>query len=289
MKVQLLYFDGCPNVERARAALRDAMAAEHIDLAVEEVDVESPDAPDVARGWGSPTILIDGADVSGADRSTGSTCRLYTDGAPSVELIRGRFASVRRDAVRSNGGAALPMLGAILAAFAASACCLLPAVLALAGLSGAAFGAVLAPYRVLLLAATGLALAVGFWLVYRRPKDACGCPAPRARRAARIALWITAAAAVALAAYPLLAGGYASAGSTEASARATLRLKVSGMDCAECTGAIAGRLRKVPGVVSASVDYDSGLAIIRHDDRAGATEAAIAAVRDAGYSARVPP
>lgn len=288
MRVQLLYFDECPNVDRARAALRDAMAAEHVDLAVEEIDVESPDAPDFARGWGSPTILIDGADVTGADRSTGSACRLYKDGAPSIELIRGRLASLGRDAVRSNG-AALPMLGAILAAFAASACCLLPALLALAGLSGAAFGAALAPYRVLLLAATGLALALGFWLVYRRPKDACGCPTTRSRRAVRVSLWITAAAAVALAGYPLLVGGYASAGSTEASAKATLRLKVSGMDCPACTGAIAGRLRKVPGVVSASVEYDSGLAIIRHDDRAGVTEAAIASVSDVGFSARVAP
>ena len=265
------------------------MAAERIDLAVEEIDVESSDAPDFALGWGSPTILIDGADVVGAVRSTGSACRLYAYGAPSVELIRARLATVRRGIVGSSSPAALPMLGAVLAAFAASACCLIPALLAVAGVSGAAFGAAVAPYRVYFLAATGMALAVGFWLVYRRPKDACGCPAPRTRRAARAALWITAAGAVALAAHPLLVGGYASAGSAEASAKATLRLKVSGMDCPECTDAIARRLTRVPGVVSASVDYESGLALVRHDDRPGMTERVIAAVRDAGFSARVPP
>lgn len=289
MKIQLLYFDGCPNVERARAALRDAMAAERIDQAVEEIDVESPDVPDFARGWGSPTVLIDGADVIGAVRSTGSACRLYADGAPSVALIRARLATVRHGVVRPRGPATLPMMGAILAAFAASACCLIPALLAVAGLSGAAFGTLLAPYRVHLLAVTGLALAVAFWLVYRRPSDECGCPAPRTRRAARVALWITAIGVVALAAYPQFVGGYASAGSTEASAKATLRLEVIGMDCPECTDTIAKRLTKVPGVVSASVDYETGVAVIRHDDRAGMTEAAIAAVRDAGFSATVPP
>lgn len=89
------------------------MAAERIDQVVEEIDVESPDAPDFARGWGSPTILIDGADVIGAVRSTGSACRLYAEGAPSVELIRARLATVRRGVVWSSGPAALPMLGAI--------------------------------------------------------------------------------------------------------------------------------------------------------------------------------
>ena len=41
--------------------------------------------------------------------------------------------------------------------------------------------------------------------------------------------------------------------------------------------------------MSASVDYETGLAVIRHDDRAGMIEAAIAAVREAGFSAGVPP
>ena len=181
------------------------------------------------------------------------------------------------------------MFGAITAALAASACCLVPAILAVVGLSGAGFGAALAPYRVYFLAATGVALGVGFYLVYRRQADACGCEVPRSRRTARIALWFTAAVTVALAAYPLLGGGLASAGSAEAPARATLRLTVRGMDCADCTGPIAKRLTKVPGVVSATVDFDSGLAVVRHDGRDGMTDAAIAAVRAAGYTATLAP
>lgn len=289
MKIQLLYFEGCPNLEPARAALRDAMEAEQIDQAVEEIDVESPAAPESVRGWGSPTILIDGKDITGAARTTGSSCRLYANGAPSVDEIRARLAAARRTPSGSSGRATLSMLGAITAAVAASACCLVPAVLAVVGLSGAGFGATLAPYRLYFLAATGVALGVGFWLAYRRQKDACGCSIPRGRRATRAALWFTAALSVALAAYPLLGDGFASAGSSEAPAKATLHLKVSGMDCADCTTTIAKKLKKVPGVVSATVDFESGLAVVRYDGRDGMLDASIAAVRSAGYSAQAAP
>lgn len=284
MKIQLLYFEGCPNLESARAAIRDAIAAERIDEVIEEIDVESPTAPDSVRGWGSPTILIDGKDVTGSSRATGSSCRLYANGAPPVDEIRARLVDARSVSAGASGRAMLPMLGAISAAIAASSCCIAPSALAVVGLSGAA----LAPYRLYFLAATGVALGVGFWLVYRPQRDACGCAVPRTRCAARIALWLTAAFAVALMAYASL-GGAGSAGSTEAPAKATLRLIVSGMDCAKCTDAIAKRLKKVPGVVSATVDFDSGLAIVRHDARDDMIESAIAAVSDAGYAAKVAP
>lgn len=286
MKIQLLYFEGCPNLERARVVLRNAMIAEQIDPVVEEIDVQSATAPESLRGWGSPTILIDGKDVTGAARSDGLSCRLYANGAPTVDEIRACLVAAQRAPVGSSGRSTLSMLGAIIAAIAASACCLVPAVLAVVGLSGAGFGAALAPYRPYFLAATGVALCVGFLLAYRRQKDACGCSVPRDRRTARIALWLTTTIAVALAAYPLLGDGLASTGSTEVSAKATLHLKVSGMDCADCTTTIARGLKKVPGVVSVTVSFESGLAVVRHDGREGMLEAAIAAVGAAGYSAQ---
>jgi copper chaperone CopZ len=289
MKIQLLYFDGCPTLPRARQALRDALAAEKIDDPIEEIDVEASTAPEWARGWGSPKILIDGKDVTGTTRATGAACRLYQGGGPSVAEIRRRLAASRRDLVTPDRRAAWAMLGAVSAALAASACCLVPTILAVIGLSGAGFGAALAPYRTYFLLATGVALGVGFWLVYRKRVDDCGCEVPRARRAARVALWITTAIAVALAAYPLLGNGTETAGSEEAPAAATLRLKVTGMDCPECTGTIANRIKKVPGVVSASVDFKSGIAVVRHDGRDGLEAASVAAVKDAGFSATVAP
>lgn len=289
MKIQLLYFEGCPNLEPARAALRDAMVAEQIAQEVEEIDVQSPTTPEELRGWGSPTILVDGKDISGAERTAAAACRLYATGAPNVAEIRATLAASRGGQVASQTRATLPMLGAIAAAVAASACCLVPAALAIVGLSGAGFGAALAPYRLYFLGATGVALGVGFWFAYRRQTDACGCSVPRGRRATRVALWFTTVLAVALAAYPRLGSGSASAGSPEATAKATLHLKVTGMDCADCTRTIAKRIKKVPGVVSATIDFDTGLAVVRYDGRDGMLDATVAAVRAAGYSAQAAP
>ena len=284
MKIQLLHFGGCPNVDATRVALRTALAAENVEAAVEEIDVERPDAPAWARGWGSPTILVDGQDVTGQDRSNASSCRLYPGGAPSIAAIRARIAAARAS-ISPRRRIVVPVIGALTAAIAASACCLLPAALAMIGVSGAGFAAKLAPYRVYFLAATGAALAFGFWLAYRPQADACGCAAPKSRRAARISLWLTAFVALALALYPMLGRGDASAGSVEAQAKAVVELEVIGMDCKECTGTIASAIKTVPGVVSATVDFKSGLAVVRYDGRDGVTRAAIQAVEKAGYRA----
>jgi copper chaperone CopZ len=179
------------------------------------------------------------------------------------------------------------MIGAVTAAIAASACCLVPAVLAIVGVSGVGFAAKLAPYRSHFLIATGVALAVGFWFAYRPQKDTCGCAAPRGRKTGRVGLWITTLLTVALAAYPLLGDGNGSSGSIEANAKATLDLNVIGMDCKECTSTIANAIKKVPGVVSATVDFESGNAVVRHDGRDGMANAAIKAVEDAGYRAEL--
>lgn len=288
MKVQLLYFEGCPNVDAARASLRDALAAEQVDLPIEEVDVEGEDAPAWARGWGSPTILIDGKDVTGQERSNASACRLYPGGAPGVETIRSAL-SAGRGLPPSGNRLALPMVGAVTAAIAASACCLIPAALTVVGVSGAGFASKFAPYRIHFLVVTAVALAVGFWFAYRRQKDACGCGVQQSRKAARVGLWITTLIAIALTAYPLLGNGNASAGSVEAEAKESLQLNVIGMDCEECTGTIANAIKQVPGVVSATVDFESGSAVVRYDGREGVADAAIKAVETAGYRAELKP
>src|SRR5688572_5142479 len=107
MKIQLLFFEGCPNLEPARAALSQALAAEGVDARVEEIDIEAPAAPEWARASGSPTILVDGEDVAGAVAPSGAACRLYPAGAPTVEEIRARIAEARR-ARATSGRVAVP-------------------------------------------------------------------------------------------------------------------------------------------------------------------------------------
>ncbi len=77
--VQFLWFDGCPLADRQRAELDNALS--RLDEAdrptVEVIDIMHPDTSESLRRWGSPTILIDGRDVSGAPPGDAPGCRIY--------------------------------------------------------------------------------------------------------------------------------------------------------------------------------------------------------------------
>jgi mercuric ion transport protein len=81
-RVELIYDVNCPNVSSAREALIQAFARAGVSASWLEWDRTSPESPRRVRGYGSPTILIDGKDVDGAEPGTGGeSCRLYRDGA----------------------------------------------------------------------------------------------------------------------------------------------------------------------------------------------------------------
>jgi len=79
MKVELLYFDGCPGHAELRERLPGLLAEGGVDAELEERRVDSEQAADRESFLGSPTVRVDGRDVDrGAhDRSYGLRCRLY--------------------------------------------------------------------------------------------------------------------------------------------------------------------------------------------------------------------
>lgn len=79
MKVELLYWDGCPSVAEARALLSDALAERGISEPICEREIVSNEDAVAARFPGSPTIRIDGSDIdpAGADSRYALTCRIY--------------------------------------------------------------------------------------------------------------------------------------------------------------------------------------------------------------------
>ncbi|MCB9558176.1 MAG: thioredoxin family protein [Deltaproteobacteria bacterium] len=87
--VDFIYDDDCPNVEAARRNLRDALLTCNLPERWTEHRIGDPGVPARARGFGSPTILVDGKDVAGAEASAERCCRVYPTGGgvPSVELI----------------------------------------------------------------------------------------------------------------------------------------------------------------------------------------------------------
>jgi len=72
---------------------------------------------------------------------------------------------------------------------------------------------------------------------------------------------------------------------TSAPAQSRVRLRIDGMHCASCVGRVETALRTVPGVSGASVNLMTGEAAADFSD-APDTEAAIAAVVAAGYTAK---
>lgn len=101
--VDFVYDRDCPNVKAARGNLMRAFSRMGIAARWNEHQIGSPDSPAHVRGFGSPTILVDGADVDGLEAASEDCCRLYEgDRAPSVESI----AAALDHANQANGTSA---------------------------------------------------------------------------------------------------------------------------------------------------------------------------------------
>ena len=91
MKIEVLYFDGCPNHLPAMERVRAIVQQEGICAEVSEIEVEDESTAKALAFPGSPTIRIDGLDIEPAMRGsadTGLACRCYPGGRPSDAIIR---------------------------------------------------------------------------------------------------------------------------------------------------------------------------------------------------------
>jgi copper chaperone CopZ len=68
---------------------------------------------------------------------------------------------------------------------------------------------------------------------------------------------------------------------------ATLKLRVTGMTCPHCQTKVQQALKHTAGVYSAIVDLQAGEAEIDFDDDTTTTAQLVAAVAQAGYTAKV--
>jgi len=94
VKVELLYFDGCPNWRLAEERLTSALRlANRPDVTVVQRRV-ARNGQAAALGFvGSPTVLVDGRDpLATGGESVGLSCRVFRtaaglEGAPTIEQL----------------------------------------------------------------------------------------------------------------------------------------------------------------------------------------------------------
>ena len=185
----------------------------------------------------------------------------------------------------------------LLAAVAASLCCILPIVFAFGGFAIVGASAFFESLRPYFLVATFALLGVGFYLAYRKPKASCdprsACARPPVTRAGRLVLWIAAAFAVAFAAFPYYSGAVAEFLLSDGKAAASparragnvqrVRFAVRGMYCPACAKGVETKLASLTGVRKATVSYEKGEAVVEYDAGAVSPEQIEKAVQEAGY------
>jgi hypothetical protein len=91
MRVEILYFEGCPNHPPTVELVRRAIDECGVSAQLEEVEVRDQADAGRLRFLGSPTVRVDGADIEpdADERSAYAVgCRLYGDsGVPPRDLV----------------------------------------------------------------------------------------------------------------------------------------------------------------------------------------------------------
>jgi hypothetical protein len=79
VRVEFLYWEGCPSTPEAEALLRDVLRERDLDVEVEHREVRTQQEAERERFPGSPTIRVDGRDVdpAGAAARPALNCRIY--------------------------------------------------------------------------------------------------------------------------------------------------------------------------------------------------------------------
>ena len=105
MRIELLWWEGCPSHPEALAELRRVLVEEGLDpAAVELREIETDEQAARESFPGSPTILVDGRDVVPSKGAPASlTCLIYRlrDGRPSAtpdpEDVRAAVQSAKEE------------------------------------------------------------------------------------------------------------------------------------------------------------------------------------------------
>ena len=231
MKIEVLYFDGCPNHKPAVERVQQLLREEGASAEVLEVNVSDASIAQKVGFLGSPSIRVNGLDVEPEARAAceyGMMCRTYAvngrrEGLPAREMLRQAIREAgsgvsnsdasHHPSSNSKSPTSLFAAGSVFAAIVASFCCILPIVFALTGFSILGASALFDAWRPYLLGLTFGLLGTGFYFAYRPKRQQCApgsaCAIPATNRSGRLMLWIATFAVVLFAAFPYYSGAVA--------------------------------------------------------------------------------
>ncbi len=92
MKIELLFWEGCPSYPEAKQLLEQVLAERGIEAPIQMREVHSQAEAVELTFPGSPTIRIDGRDVdpAGAESPAALACRVYRFPDGRISPIPGR-------------------------------------------------------------------------------------------------------------------------------------------------------------------------------------------------------
>ena len=78
-RIEILFWEGCPSYPEALELLREVLAQEGVEAAVEVREVRTDAEAEALAFPGSPTVRVDGRDVdqAGAAGTPALSCRIY--------------------------------------------------------------------------------------------------------------------------------------------------------------------------------------------------------------------
>lgn len=106
MKIQFLYFDGCPSYKQGLKNLKQALSELSLSEDFVMINIETNKAAKEHHFIGSPTIIINGEDIDPRARDAKVTgykgCRIYQTeeglkGTPTVEMINKAIKEVQQN------------------------------------------------------------------------------------------------------------------------------------------------------------------------------------------------
>jgi hypothetical protein len=102
MKIELLYFDGCPSWKNGLKNLKSALEEEDLSAPIDVIEVKDNEQANQLKFLGSPSFRVDGQELWPEERETYElSCRVFPSsegikGFPTVTMLRGQLKQLRK-------------------------------------------------------------------------------------------------------------------------------------------------------------------------------------------------